>query len=159
VAGEPPVTDGFGRAGPQRHDRLPDHRSLFLDKGSFCRLGKISHLSALTVGGTVASAHLGFLGRGRFHYIFPTYDTAFGRYRVGHLLLQHLFNQSVAQDFATFDLGMGDDSYKNKWATHHLALQTHERAITAAGRVYLQMRRIRRFVDASGVRTWFRTAS
>jgi CelD/BcsL family acetyltransferase involved in cellulose biosynthesis len=123
------------------------------------RLGTIAHLSALTVGDTVASAHLGFIGRGRFYYIFPAYDTAFGRYRVGHLLMQHLVDQSVAQDFDAFDLGIGDASYKNKWATHHLALHSHERAATAAGRVYLQMRRVRRFVSASGIRTWFKTAS
>ena len=123
------------------------------------RLGTISHLAALTVGDTVASAHLGFIGRGRFYYIFPAYDTQFDRYRVGHLLLQHLIDQSVTQDFATFDLGIGDASYKNKWATHRLALQSHERAITAAGRVYLQMRRVSRFVAASGIRTWFKTAS
>jgi CelD/BcsL family acetyltransferase involved in cellulose biosynthesis len=123
------------------------------------RLGKISHLSALTVGDTVASAHLGFIGRGRLYYILIGYDSQFGRYGVGHLLLQHLIDQSVAQDFDTFDLGIGDASYKNKWATHRLALHSHERAVTAAGRFYLQMRRIRRLVDASGVRTWFRTAS
>jgi CelD/BcsL family acetyltransferase involved in cellulose biosynthesis len=123
------------------------------------RLGKISHLSALTVGDTVASAHLGFIGRGRFYYVFPAYDTEFGRYRVGHLLLQHLIDQSVTQDFDTFDLGVGDASYKNKWATHHVAMHSHERAATAAGRVYLQMRRVGRFVSASGIRTWFKTAS
>jgi CelD/BcsL family acetyltransferase involved in cellulose biosynthesis len=123
------------------------------------RLGTISHLSALTIGDTVASAHLGFIGRGRFHYIFPAYDTEFGRYRVGHLLMEHLIDQSVAQDFDTFDLGIGDASYKNKWATHHLAVYNHERAVTAAGRVYLQMRRVGRLVSASGIRTWFKTAS
>jgi len=123
------------------------------------RLGTISHLSALTVDDAVASAHLGFIGRDRFYYIFPAYDTAFGRHRVGHLLLQHLIDQSVAQNFTTFDLGIGDDSYKNKWATHHLALQSHQRAVTAAGRVYLQMRRVGRLVNASGIRTWFKTAS
>jgi CelD/BcsL family acetyltransferase involved in cellulose biosynthesis len=123
------------------------------------RLGTISHLSALMIGDTVASAHLGFIGRGRFYYIFPAYDTEFGRHRVGHLLMEHLIDQSIAQDFETFDLGIGDASYKNKWATHHLAVYNHERAVTAAGRVYLQMRRVRRFVSASGIRTWFKTAS
>jgi CelD/BcsL family acetyltransferase involved in cellulose biosynthesis len=123
------------------------------------RLGTISHLSALMIGDSVASAHLGFVGRNRFYYIFPAYDTQFGRHRVGHLLLQHLIDQSVTQDFDTFDLGVGDDSYKNKWATHHLALHSDERAVTAAGRVYLQMRRVGRFVSASGLRTWFKTAS
>jgi CelD/BcsL family acetyltransferase involved in cellulose biosynthesis len=123
------------------------------------RLGTISHLSALAIGDTVASAHLGFIGRGRFYYIFPAYDTQFGRYRVGHLLLQHLIDQSVTQDFDTFDLGIGDASYKNKWATHRLALHSHQRAVTAAGRIYLQMRRVGRLVRASGIRTWFKTAS
>jgi CelD/BcsL family acetyltransferase involved in cellulose biosynthesis len=123
------------------------------------RLSTISHLSALSIGDTVASAHLGFVGRGRFYYIFPAYDTQFGRHRVGHLLLQHLIDRSVAQDFAAFDLGIGDASYKNKWATQHLALHSHERAATAAGRVYLQMRRVRRFISTSGIRTWFKTAS
>lgn len=123
------------------------------------RLGTISHLSALMIGDTVASAHLGFIGRGRFYYIFPAYDTEFGRHRVGHLLMEHLIDQSVAQDFDTFDLGIGDASYKNKWATHHLAVYNHERAVTAAGRVYLQMRRVGRLVSASGIRSWFKTAS
>ena len=123
------------------------------------RLGTISHLSALTIGDTVASAHLGFIGRGRFYYIFPAYDTQFGRYRVGHLLLQHLIDQSVTQDFDTFDLGIGDASYKNKWATNRVALHSHQRAVTAAGRIYLQMRRVGRLVRASGIRTWFKTAS
>jgi CelD/BcsL family acetyltransferase involved in cellulose biosynthesis len=138
---------------------VPGVEQFYREMTSPGRLGKISHLSALTVGDTVASAHLGFIGRGRFYYIFIGYDSQFGRYGVGHLLLEHLIDQSVAQDFDTFDLGIGDASYKNKWATHRLALHSHERAVTAAGRFYLQMRRIRRLVDASGVRSWFRTAS
>jgi len=137
----------------------PGVERFYREMMSPARLGKISHLSALTIGDTVASAHLGFIGRGRFYYIFPAYDTAFSRHRVGHLLLQHLIDQSVTQDFETFDLGVGDASYKNRWATHHLALQSHQRAVTAAGRLYLQMRRVRRFVDASGIRAWFKTAS
>jgi CelD/BcsL family acetyltransferase involved in cellulose biosynthesis len=123
------------------------------------RLGTVSHLSALTVNGTVASAHLGFIGRGRFYYIFPAYDAAFGRHRVGHLLLQHLVDRSVEQGFDAFDLGIGDGRYKEAWATHRLVLYSHERAVTATGRLYAQMRRVRRFVDSSGMRTWFRTAS
>jgi CelD/BcsL family acetyltransferase involved in cellulose biosynthesis len=123
------------------------------------RLGQISHLSALKIGDTVASAHLGFIGRGRFYYIFPAYDTAYKKYRVGHLLLQHLIDRSGEQDLDTFDLGIGDLPYKDTWATHLLPLTSHERAVTAAGRLYLQMRRVRRFVNSSGLRSWLRTAS
>jgi CelD/BcsL family acetyltransferase involved in cellulose biosynthesis len=118
-------------------------------------LGTLGHLSALTVDGTVASAHLGFVGRKRFYYILPAYDPAFGRHRVGYLLLQHLVEQSIEQGFDAFDLGVGDERYKDAWASHRLALYSHERAVTAAGRLFLQMRRVRRFVRSSGVRTWF----
>lgn len=123
------------------------------------RLGVIGHLSALTVDGVVASAHLGFVAPDRFCYILPAYDDAFRRHRVGHLLLQHLIDRSAAQGFDTFDLGIGDDRYKNTWATRRLALGSHERAVTAAGHLYLHMRRVRRFVASSGVRNWFRAAS
>jgi CelD/BcsL family acetyltransferase involved in cellulose biosynthesis len=116
------------------------------------RLGTIGRLSALTVDGTVASAHFGFVGQDRFYYIMPAYDPAFGRHRVGYLLLQHLVDLSIEQGFDSFDLGVGDERYKDTWATHRLALHSYERAVTAAGRLYLQMRRVRRFVGSGGVR-------
>jgi CelD/BcsL family acetyltransferase involved in cellulose biosynthesis len=116
------------------------------------RLGNIGRLSALTVDGTVASAHFGFVGQDRFYYIMPAYDPAFGRHRVGYLLLQHLVDLSIEQGFDSFDLGVGDERYKDTWATHRLALHSYERAVTAAGRLYLQMRRVRRFVGSGGVR-------
>jgi CelD/BcsL family acetyltransferase involved in cellulose biosynthesis len=119
------------------------------------RLGQIGHLSALKVGDEVASAHLGFVGRGRFYYVFPAYDMEYRRHRVGHLLLRCLIDRSIEHDFGTFDLGEGDFPYKDKWATQRLALTTHEPAVTAAGRLYLQMRRVSRFVKAASVRQWF----
>jgi CelD/BcsL family acetyltransferase involved in cellulose biosynthesis len=123
------------------------------------RNGKIGQLSALMIGDTVISAHIGFVGAGRFYYILPAYDAAFARYSPGHLLLRYLIDRSAAQGIETFDLGVGDDHYKATWATHTLALYCHERAMTAAGQVYLQMRRVRRFVKTGGLRTWFRPAS
>ena len=137
----------------------PGVERFYREMMSPARLGTVSHLSALTVGDAVASAHLGFIGCGRFYYILPAYDVAFRRHRVGHVLLEHLVDQSAAQGFDTFDLGVGDGRYKDTWATHRLALLNHERAVTAAGQLYLQMRRVRRLVDSSGVQTWFGTAS
>jgi CelD/BcsL family acetyltransferase involved in cellulose biosynthesis len=119
-------------------------------------LGRVSHLSALTCNGKVVSAHLGFTGRGRFHYILPAYDTEYRRYEVGHLLLQHLIDQSFDDGFATFDLGMGDFFYKARWATHRLALYSYEQPLTTAGWLYLQMRRAQHFAGATGVRKWLR---
>ncbi len=122
------------------------------------RIGRISHLSALTCGGNVISAHLGFIGRSRVYYVLPAYDTEYQRFQVGHLLLQHLIDLSLEQKFSTFDLGLGDFSYKEKWATHHLALYACERPMTVAGALYLQMRRARRFAAGTGLREWLRIA-
>jgi CelD/BcsL family acetyltransferase involved in cellulose biosynthesis len=122
-------------------------------------LEHVSHLSALTCNGTVVSAHLGFTGRGRFHYILPAYDTEYRRFEVGHLLLQHLIDQSFDDGLTTFDLGVGDFFYKSRWATHRLALYSYERHINAAGWLYLQMRRAQHFAGTTGVRKWLNVRS
>jgi CelD/BcsL family acetyltransferase involved in cellulose biosynthesis len=88
----------------------------------------------------------------------PAYDAAYARHRPGHLLLNYLVDQTTKQGFETLDLGVGDEAYKISWATGRVALYDHQYAMTAAGHVYLQMRRIRRFVKSGGIRTWFRRA-
>ena len=120
--------------------------------------GKIGHLSALFIGKTIVSAHIGYIGRGSFYYILPAYDAAYARYRPGYLLLRELVDWSAQQGDETFDFGVGDEPYKQTWANHRLPLYDHERAMTAAGQVYLQMRRVRRLVRRNRVRTWFRRA-
>lgn len=117
----------------------------------------IGHLSALLNGRRVLSAHLGYAGRGRFYYILPAYDPAYARYRPGYLLLRELIGLSAQNGHEAFDFGFGDEPYKQAWVNHRLSLHDHEQAMTAAGRLYLHMRRARRFVKSAGVRTWFRS--
>jgi CelD/BcsL family acetyltransferase involved in cellulose biosynthesis len=139
--------------------RVPGVADFYRQIASSQQLEKIGHLSALLIDDTIVSAHLGFVGRGRFYYIFPAYDAAYARYRPGHLLLNYLVNQATHRGFEEFDLGVGDEAYKISWATERIALYDHQRAITTAGQLYLQVRRVRRFVKSGGVRTWFRPAS
>ncbi len=110
------------------------------------RLGRVSHLSALICGGKILAAHLGFIGRGRFYYVLPAFDTEYRSFATGLLLLDHLVESSRGE-FATFDLGEGDSSYKEKWATHELPLWSCEQAKSAAGMLYRPLRRVRQFVD------------
>lgn len=112
------------------------------------RLGRISHLSALICGEKVLAAHLGFIGRGRFYYVLPAFDTEYRPYAAGFLLLDHLVDSSRTE-FAAFDLGEGDFSYKDKWATHQLPLWSCEQAMSATGLLYRPLRRVRQFVDGS----------
>jgi CelD/BcsL family acetyltransferase involved in cellulose biosynthesis len=115
------------------------------------RLGRLSHLSALVCGDKVVSAHLGFLGHGRFHYVLPAFDTRYRSLAVGHLLLDHLIQDCSNNSFTVFDLGEGDFPYKRKWATHRLPLLSYERALTATGVLYRQLRRVRRAVGIGNI--------
>ncbi|HUZ30926.1 MAG TPA: GNAT family N-acetyltransferase [Xanthobacteraceae bacterium] len=128
------------------HDFLamPGIRRFYREMAAPQHIGGLSHISALTCGGKVVSAHLGFTGHGCFYYTFPAYDPAYRQYSVGHLLLQHLIDQCRADEYETFDLGEGDAPYKAKLATHELPLSDYEHALNAAGLLYLQMRHARR---------------
>lgn len=109
------------------------------------QLGRISNLSALVCGDSIVSAHLGFTGRGRFYYVLPAFDTKYRSLAVGILLLDRLVERCAKEQYATFDLGEGDFSYKTKWATHHLPLLACEQAVTSIGALFGQLRRVRHF--------------
>jgi CelD/BcsL family acetyltransferase involved in cellulose biosynthesis len=116
------------------------------------RIGRISHLCALSCGSEIVSAHLGFVGRGKFHWVLPAFDMQYRRFAVGHMLLHHLIDRCFDDGYAAFDLGEGDHYYKAAWATHRLALCSFERALTPTGHVFLQMRRVRRMIGAARLR-------
>ena len=105
------------------------------------RLGRISHLSALTCGPDIVAAHLGFIGRDRFYYVLPAFDTEYRALAVGLLLLERLMEQCVDQNYETFDLGEGDYPYKETWTTNRVALWNYEHWSTFAGRIYGHLRR------------------
>ena len=108
------------------------------------RLGRISHLSALSCGRDVVAAHLGFIGRDRFYYVLPGFDTEYRPYAVGLILLERLMEQCVEQNYETFDLGEGDYRYKETWTTHRAQPWSCEHGLTSVGRIYDGLRRARR---------------
>jgi CelD/BcsL family acetyltransferase involved in cellulose biosynthesis len=107
------------------------------------QLGRISDLSALICGDDVVSTHLGFIGRGRFYYVLPAFDTRYRSLAVGILLLDRLIERCSQEQYSTFDLGEGDFSYKTKWATRRLPLMACEQALTPIGTLFGQLRRVR----------------
>ena len=113
------------------------------------RLGRISHLSALTCGRDIVAAHLGFIGRDRFYYVLPGFDTQYRTFAVGLVLLERLMEQCVGQDYQTFDLGEGDYAYKETWTTHRAPLWSYEHGLTLVGRIYGGLRRARRSFQLS----------
>jgi CelD/BcsL family acetyltransferase involved in cellulose biosynthesis len=76
--------------------------------------------------------------------VLPAFDTRYRSLAVGILLLDHLIERCSQEQYATFDLGEGDFSYKTKWATHRLPLMACEQAVTSIGALFGQLRRVRR---------------
>jgi CelD/BcsL family acetyltransferase involved in cellulose biosynthesis len=129
----------------------------FLETPGFCefyremadpqQLGGISHLSALTCGDELVSAHLGFTGRNRFYYVMPAYDIRYRALAPGYLLLDHLMTRCRDAGYEVFDLGEGEHRYKEKFITHRLPMRSYQRAVTVSGMLYLKANRIRRRLD------------
>jgi CelD/BcsL family acetyltransferase involved in cellulose biosynthesis len=125
----------------------PGIRAFYRAMASPDRTGRVSDLSALMCGEEIASAHLGFIGRDRFYYVMPAYDIRYRALAPGYQLLVHLLAYCRDAGYAVFDLGEGEHQYKAKFMTHQVALRTYQRAVTAAGMIYLQASRIRRRLD------------
>lgn len=123
---------------------LPGVQQFYREMAAREQLGRISHLSALTSGGKVVAAHLGFIGRRRFHYVMPSYDRRLRALAPGHLLLDHLVGLCAEGAFDVFDLGEGNFPYKHKWATQIIGLHRYEKPVTFRGNLYLEARRMRR---------------
>jgi len=81
------------------------------------------HVSALRVGDTVVASHWGVVHGGRFLYLMPGYEAgAWARYSCGRLLLQQLVEWCLSHRVGVFDLTVGDEPYKARWADHVLRL-------------------------------------
>lgn len=73
-------------------------------------------LSALWTGEHLAAVHMGIRSRDIWHYWFPSYDTALGKYSPGQILLQHMAEFAPSIGIKAFDLGKGSSQYKSQWA-------------------------------------------
>ncbi|QDU40120.1 hypothetical protein Mal4_44750 [Maioricimonas rarisocia] len=74
-------------------------------------------MSTIRVEGELAAVHLGLATDRTFHYWFPTYDAAFYRYSPGVILLLEMARECAERGITRFDLGKGNDDYKNSFAS------------------------------------------
>lgn len=78
------------------------------------------HTSLLTVGGSIAAAHIGLLSHGRaIHLGINTHAPAFAAHSPGQLLLAMLGVHMVDDTTCLLDLTPGGDPYKEHFATGH----------------------------------------
>jgi CelD/BcsL family acetyltransferase involved in cellulose biosynthesis len=79
-------------------------------------------LSALYIGNTLAAAHLGMHSREVLHYWIPAYNKSLSDYSPGLLLLQCLIRAADERGLRRFDLGPGDEAYKQRISTGEMEL-------------------------------------
>ncbi len=69
-------------------------------------------LTCLSLNDNVIAAHLGFLYGGRYMYYKPAFDQTLSEFSPGKVLLKATIEDADNNDAATFDFGIGDESYK-----------------------------------------------
>ena len=70
------------------------------------------HVAALVLDEQALATHWGCVHNGRFVYLMPSYDAAWGKLSPGRLLLDHLIEWSFCQGLREFDFTIGDEPYK-----------------------------------------------
>lgn len=109
-------SDQYRRTGLPDLFAAPTTRALFRN---LVRAGAIE-LMALYAGERLVAAHAGPRHEGRFYHWVPAYDPdpALGKYSPGNILNHELMRQSHEAKDHTFDLLLGSEPYKWRYATH-----------------------------------------
>ena len=79
-------------------------------------------LSALYAGDQLLAAHMGMRSDRVWHWWFPVYDHASGKYSPGGILLLRVAEAAAADGALALDLGKGDDPYKQSFADFDVPL-------------------------------------
>jgi CelD/BcsL family acetyltransferase involved in cellulose biosynthesis len=74
-------------------------------------------LSTLEAGDRLLAFCLSFIRDRKLYYYLPAYDPELGRYAPSLALLAHLIETAYAQNLAEVDFMLGEEAYKDQWAT------------------------------------------
>ena len=133
-------TDGFDRPGYREYYHLMVER--------FCATGHVQ-VSAFLSGETPIAAHWGIVTRDRFYSLMPAHEFgSWAKFSPGLLHLEEMIAWSLANGIGTFDLGVGDESYKLRIENEQLPLFRGQHAKTAAGTIYVLLSAARRRLAA-----------
>lgn len=104
----------------------PGVREFYLDLATGARTRPFVHVSKLQIGACQASTNLGFEHRGRYYYVFASYDAGeISRFGPGAAHLRELMQRAMARGLHEFDFTIGDERYKTEWADTELRLFDH----------------------------------
>lgn len=114
------------------------------------------HVSKLQIGDCQASSNLGFEHRGRYYYVFASYDAGeTSRFGPGAAHLRELMQYAMARGLKEFDFTIGDERYKSEWADTELGLFDYVAAKSWRGMLPVVIQRfelrLRRAIKQNGL--------
>ena len=98
---------------------LLDKRDLFFFKNfeEYKSKQYNTQVSALALNGEFIAMHWGIVDKNYFYYLLPSMENKkFKKFSPGKLLLSLLVRWSISKKIKTFDFGLGEESYKEKWS-------------------------------------------
>lgn len=78
----------------------------------------------LDVGGKPVAAWYGWSLGGRYSYYLAGFDPDWAKHRVGHVLLCHTIKEAISEGASEYDMLLGDEDYKSRFATAERTAQT-----------------------------------
>ncbi len=104
----------------------PGVRDFYFDLATNARTHGFVHVSKLEVGNCQASTNLGFEHRGRYYYVFASYDAGeASKFGPGAAHLRDLMQRAIERGLHEFDFTIGDERYKSEWADTEMRLYDH----------------------------------
>jgi CelD/BcsL family acetyltransferase involved in cellulose biosynthesis len=73
--------------------------------------------------GRAIAFHYGLCYRGRYLWGIPSFEIELARHSPGEVLLRQALLAAIEEGASTFDFGIGDESYKYRFATHVIHLR------------------------------------
>ena len=68
--------------------------------------------------------HFGFCYRGSYLWYKPSFAPDLARHSPGEVLIRQLLLAAIGEGAQVFDFGIGDESFKHRFATHETTLRT-----------------------------------
>jgi CelD/BcsL family acetyltransferase involved in cellulose biosynthesis len=117
--------DALRRKGIADLFELPGRRDFFLDLASSPRLRDTVHVSALSVGTSLAAIALGMEYKGRYSLFMVSYDRTFARLSPGVIHLNKLLERALGRGLGEFDFLVGEQRLKLEWTDSEIELLDH----------------------------------
>jgi CelD/BcsL family acetyltransferase involved in cellulose biosynthesis len=96
-----------------------------------------AHLSAVYLNDKIIAAHLGYIHRNVFYYVFPVFENNYKRYSPGNLLLIKLIKRMHFKKLEFFDFTIGDETYKKKWSNINQSFYSFKSYKSIKGLVFI----------------------